>query len=603
MPVIIVVACICVISFGLNSCLATSDPTPASQSYEANYPANPIVPIQNLSQGVISTGGRQIFYFVQVSDIHLNEMADPEGISNFTLFCDQVKSTIVPAFVVSTGDNVDGQTAGTDHFRTQDPEEYAIFNSTLQSYGFNSSFWFTLLGNHDRYDTEENLSLFLTFIRNETQYAVDFNPGFGIYRMIMLDDTFRYGLKTPFDLFGEMQADKLTNFEGLLANSDPQGINATVVFQHHPTSEILAETSANGSSYADLLAASHAQFVLNGHIHYPNLYANRGDFTEAECPSFKDRYMYRIAAFDGVLMSFSDVVLNQYPQIVITSPTDARFYNPNMNLSSMITRDEIHALLFDTAPMTSVYATIDGSVIGNLTDQGNHLWTVPYSPQVYATGIHHLVIYASSASGQAVQQLDFELTGFSPTPIAFSWLGLVYTMPYFTIFVVVIVILTGISLGLIFIPIIVASRKRRSPAGQTPESLDSNLLSRPQVVALLGMFAYIFLGPLIVGPFSSWHLGIVFATRVTIADGYVLDLETLIFTIVFLACGFCIERFAMDRWRNTHHRGRFPLFMNYLILIVTMGLMSWDLGWIVVVLSPVTYLFALLPVFFLRYKK
>jgi len=34
-----------------------------------------------------------------------------------------------------------------------------------------------------------------------------------------------------------------------------------------------------------------------------------------------------------------------------------------------------------------------------------------------------------------------------------------------------------------------------------------------------------------------------------------------------------------------------------------MGLMSWDLGWIVVVLSPVTYLFALLPVFFLRYKK
>ena len=275
-----------------------------------------------------------------------------------------------------------------------------------------------MVGNHDRYDTEENLSLFLTYMRNQTQYAVDFNPGFGIYRFIMLDDNPQYGLKNPFDYFGEMQADKLNNFEGLINYPNPQGLNATIVFAHHPTNQISSEQTQDGKSYMDLLTASNAQYLLNGHIHYPNLFVNHGNFTEAECPSLKDRFMYRIAAFDNNIMSFSDGGLDEYPQIVVTNPTDARFYNQNMPLMNMATQSEIHALLFDNSTITEAYATIDGKVIGNLTNQGNNLWTIPYSPGNYMTGVHHLAIVCSSANGNSEQQLDFELSGFTPTPIA-----------------------------------------------------------------------------------------------------------------------------------------------------------------------------------------
>ena len=47
---------------------------------------------------------------------------------------------------------------------------------------------------------------------------------------------------------------------------------------------------------------------------------------------------------------------------------------------NMATQSEIHALLFDNSTITEAYATIDGKVIGNLTNQGNNLWTIPYSP-------------------------------------------------------------------------------------------------------------------------------------------------------------------------------------------------------------------------------
>jgi len=195
---------------------------------------------------------------------------------------------------------------------------------------------------------------------------------------------------------GEMQADKLNHFKEILTYSNPVGINQTTIVGHHPVYEVRSETTSEEKTFQGILAESGAQFVFNGHIHYPNLYVNRGSYTEAECPSFKDRYMYRIAAFDDDIASFSDVYLDQWPQIVVTSPIDARFYNPNMPLERMITHNEIRALLFDNVSITSAYAEIDGKLIGDLINQRQNLWTVSYSPQNYQTGIHYLTIHASS---------------------------------------------------------------------------------------------------------------------------------------------------------------------------------------------------------------
>jgi hypothetical protein len=75
----------------------------------ANLPANPTVPVENLTQGVVTSDGTKIFYWVQISDIHLNAQLDPEETTAFNQFCSDINSTIKPAFVVSTGDNVDSR--------------------------------------------------------------------------------------------------------------------------------------------------------------------------------------------------------------------------------------------------------------------------------------------------------------------------------------------------------------------------------------------------------------------------------------------------------------------------------------------------------------
>jgi len=156
-------------------------PVNAQTSYTqaTHMPDHPTVPIQNLSQGVIDSNGRKIFYWVQISDIHINAEKDLERVTFFDQFCDHVNSTIKPAFVISSGDNVDAREETIWMFYAQDENENRLFNQTLQKYDFNASFWYNMLGNHERYDTELNFSLFQTHMRNETQYGVDFNPGFG----------------------------------------------------------------------------------------------------------------------------------------------------------------------------------------------------------------------------------------------------------------------------------------------------------------------------------------------------------------------------------------------------------------------------------------
>ena len=114
-----------------------------------------------------------------------------------------------------------------------------------------------------------------------------------------------------------------------------------------------------------------------------------------KCPSFKDRYMYRIAAIDNNVFSFNDVVEGQYPQILITNPTDSQYYNSKMPLTNM-NDGQIRVSLFDNTTVTSAAAYIDGVYIGNLTNQGNNLWMINYSKTSYATGTHALEIIANA---------------------------------------------------------------------------------------------------------------------------------------------------------------------------------------------------------------
>ena len=282
---------------------ATTNNSPTLQddqnqaSLDMQAPSSSVIPVQNLTQGVINTNETHLFYFVQISDIHLNMYADPERLTRFDDFCNQINSTIKPAFVISSGDNVDANETSVFDFYNQNPAEYQFFNTTLTKYGFNSTFWYPLIGNHEMCDIGQNYSLYTEYIRNTTQYAVDFNPGFGIYRFIMLNTNHEYGLNSFFEFYGDMKQDKLDQFEQMINIPSIAPLNQTFLVGHHPTDEIISEKSSSGKNFEDLIVESNATAYLNGHIHYPDLYINHGSYDELECPSFKDRYMYRIQCY------------------------------------------------------------------------------------------------------------------------------------------------------------------------------------------------------------------------------------------------------------------------------------------------------------------
>ena len=155
--------------------------------------------------------------------------------------------------------------------------------------------------------------------------------------------------------------DKLNQLEEII-NIDNGDHNQTILLGHHPQNQISSERSDNGNNFLDLIYESNTTMYLNGHIHYQNYHSNHhGAWGELMCPSFEDRYMYRICAFDDDVFSFSDVTVDEYPQVVVTSPTDSQFYNLQMPLENVITHNEIRALIFDDKLITDAFKLLDSN--------------------------------------------------------------------------------------------------------------------------------------------------------------------------------------------------------------------------------------------------
>ena len=176
--------------------------------------------------------------------------------------------------------------------------------------------------------------------------------------------------------------------------------------------------------FRSLVVETGAQYSLVGHLHEQGLYKNYGDYMEIHCPSFKENYNYRICAFDNDMMSFSDLVQNKWPAVVVTTPLDARFYNDAMPLERMVDQSEIRALIFDEKPIKEAYVLIDGTRLGDLSDpEGDNLWSLAWDPSQYASGTHEIKVVVVSESGSVDKTFKFVLSpdkDFKPLPVEYD---------------------------------------------------------------------------------------------------------------------------------------------------------------------------------------
>jgi Icc-related predicted phosphoesterase len=386
-----------------------------TNSFANSNPTSEMRPIA-ASQGVIDKSDNNILYWVQISDIHIN-MEEKSQLDAFESFCNETIQTVSPNFVIATGDIIDGEKVE-HHQRFQKEEEYQFFRNTLDSNNMNDSFWYSTVGNHEKYNVEHNYSLYHKYISNETDYTFSVNTTFGKYRFVNIDTTQVVGTANPFNLFGEMNETKLNTIESLI--SEPaSNFNQTIFTGHHPVTQQYMDRSTSGKNLNDLMNEAETTAYLTGHVHREDFYRMDGEIIEIMAPSFTDFTAYRICAIDNDIFSFSEAIQGNWPAGIITNPTDSRFYSTRSPLIKMRTDQELRTLIFDPNPSTiSAVAKIDGVSIGNLTNKEGNLWTINWDPSKYSSKKHTLTIEIISSSGKDTQEIEFNLSDFTPTRVS-----------------------------------------------------------------------------------------------------------------------------------------------------------------------------------------
>ncbi|KAF9935933.1 Transmembrane protein 62 [Modicella reniformis] len=266
-----------------------------------------------------------IFYFIQVSDLHISSFRKAST-ANFYTFLSTALPLVEPAFVVVTGDLTD---AKDKHLvgSMQYMDEWVTYRDALEESGVltkrNGSFWHDLRGNHDcfnvpRWDSKENLFSSMSASK-APGFMFDVKANYGKYAFIGIDACPQPGPARPYNFFGLFETPDMDYLKQRLART--QGSNHTFVFSHYPVTTTMFGETSEGESFADL-SASFSVYMC-GHLH--KLDWGLGEvlksyqpshFLELEVGDMKQHGIYRIMVVDHDMISFSDVSM---PMITIPS--------------------------------------------------------------------------------------------------------------------------------------------------------------------------------------------------------------------------------------------------------------------------------------------
>ncbi|KAI8813646.1 hypothetical protein BJ742DRAFT_704781 [Cladochytrium replicatum] len=278
-----------------------------------------------------------VFYFVQLSDIHVSKYINYGGLSHLVAFLEDELPALAPDFVLVTGDLTDAKDRDRRGSK-QLKEEWIAYHTTLERSGVlnrvgtnNRRFWWDQRGNHDCFDVVAQpghpSDFFSQFSSTKKdRYNFIHLKGFGTYSFVGMNGCPRYGLRRPFNFFSIFERNDMDLLEAALKLSGDKRANHTFVTSHYPTALTLFGRTSSGKSFQELSRS--ISLYLCGHLHKlfwglgEKLYAyHKGwNFLELELGDIKNHGVFRIMAVDHDLVSFTDVVL-QLPRL----PLPARF--------------------------------------------------------------------------------------------------------------------------------------------------------------------------------------------------------------------------------------------------------------------------------------
>ena len=359
-----------------------------------------------------------IFWFVQISDIHISLYHDRSRISDLREFLMDDIYTIDPAFILVTGDLIDAKTE--DDFSTHhDPAEWHLYFSLLNETKIADRIpWLDLRGNHDCFDVVHRAHISNTFKTHSVMgekkllgsYKYVHETKFGLYSFIGIDACPEPGLKRPFNFYGTLNERDITALR-LMARSTVNH-NYTLWFTHYPTTALSLNYN---TALKPAIESTNTLAYLCGHLHHLGgisytMYTRRPEgHLELELADWKVNRRYRIMAIDHDLLSFTDTSYMKWPVILVTNPKELSLSAPLVEpLSRMVYSTHIRLLIFSPHNIDRVFAKVDGI---RLKDEGSHingpLFTILWDPSCYTNGVHTLNVEVHSVGEISVVTTSF----------------------------------------------------------------------------------------------------------------------------------------------------------------------------------------------------